>query len=322
MVKEIVHYCCGSYQIGDLGGVARYDYHIALAFPQRVFFKGPEQRQQMLDFLSTCEDPLIITDNHLSCDIPNNYNIILVQQGVAKTHAIREPEWDEYWKNLCCSGQERMLLYRDPKTTKILTPSTFVVDEFTKYYGDEYTKFNRYFLSHSSELDESRYKTEWNEKPVVLGNWVSNAKGASIVNHLSGKSEFLFKKLQVHPENNSVDDFNRRKQDIYLSSDIFLQLSISEGNAYATLDALLCGVPIVASNVGFFYKDVPEDCFVKIEWEKNTDIEYVEDRLRQAWENKEILSKNAREWYMDNIRFEDWINKTRNFIQQGDLNGI
>ena len=59
----------------------------------------------------------------------------------------------------------------------------------------------------------------------------------------------------------------KRKQNIYLQSDIFLQISNSEGNSYATLDALICGLPIVSSNVGLFYKDVPEDCFVKLEWD-------------------------------------------------------
>ena len=35
-LKIIIHYCCGSYDQGVHGGVARYDYHIKLAFPQRI----------------------------------------------------------------------------------------------------------------------------------------------------------------------------------------------------------------------------------------------------------------------------------------------
>ena len=30
-----------------------------------------------------------------------------------------------------------------------------------------------------------------------------------------------------------------------------------------TLDALLCGLIVVSTNVGLFFKDVPDDCFVK-----------------------------------------------------------
>ena len=81
----------------------------------------------MLEYVKSCKNPLIITDNHLSCDIPNNYNILLVHHGVAKTHADREPDWNEYWKNLCCSGQEKMLQYRDQKR-QILSISQFCTD--------------------------------------------------------------------------------------------------------------------------------------------------------------------------------------------------
>ena len=41
---NIIHYCCGSYDSGDYGGVARYDYHIKLIFPNRKFFQGPSQK--------------------------------------------------------------------------------------------------------------------------------------------------------------------------------------------------------------------------------------------------------------------------------------
>ena len=36
---NIIHYCCGSYEGGNYGGVARYDYHIKLIFPNRKFLK-------------------------------------------------------------------------------------------------------------------------------------------------------------------------------------------------------------------------------------------------------------------------------------------
>ena len=51
MSSQIIHYCCGSYYIGDYGGVARYDYQIKLAFPDRKFFKGPEMKKDMLAYL-------------------------------------------------------------------------------------------------------------------------------------------------------------------------------------------------------------------------------------------------------------------------------
>lgn len=115
---DIIHYCCWSYDTGCFGGVPRYDYHIKLAFPNRIFFQGPTEKVKMLDFLSKCQNALIITDNHLSCDMPNKYKILLVHHGIAETHYQREPTWNVYWRKLCCDGQNKMLEYRDPSLLK------------------------------------------------------------------------------------------------------------------------------------------------------------------------------------------------------------
>ena len=155
------------------------------------------------------------------------------------------------------------------------------------------------------------YKKKFNTKPIVLGNWSDKNKGSGIINKLSG---FIFKKLNIKPINNNIDDFNIKKQDIYLNADIFLQVSNSEGNSYSTLDALLCGLVVVASNVGLFYKDVPDNCFIKLDWNKNKDSVYISDKLSEAWEKREELSKNARQWYLDNCRFIEWEKKMKDII--------
>ena len=316
--KIIVHYCCFSYDHGSIGGVARYDYHIKLAFPRRIFVAGPQQKARLLQFLEKHKgNVIVITDNHLACDIPNDIPVFLVHHGVAQTHAARESEWNKYWRDICCNGQKKMLYHRDPSNTEIISISQFCTDEFTRYYGETYTRFKNTKILHTSELDETRYKKEWNNKPVVVGNWTGVNKGAVAIQKLVNNSNnFKFNKLSVWPTQAGINDWNRRKQDAYLNSDIFLQLSLCEGNSYATLDALLCGIPVVSSNVGLFYSDVPEDCFVKIEWERNNDAKYVEEKLKYAWENKEELSKKGREWYLKNCRFGDWINKMRDIINK------
>lgn len=311
----IVHYCCGSYFEGNYGGVARYDYQVWKTFHNRVFFQGPRDKLKMLKFLENKKNPLVITDNHLSCDIPNKYMVLLIHHGCARTTAERNPDWGEPWKSLCVNGQNKMLTYRSIRNTKIVSISQSCSDDFTKYYGQNYTKFNRVDILHPSELDENRYKTKFNDKPIVLGNWVHVKKGQALIPTLKKKlNQFTFQQLDVKLNGNDFDDFNRRKQDIYLNADIFLQIGNSEGNSYATLDALLCGMVIVASNVGLFYKDVPDNCFVKLEWEKNNNIKYVESKLIDAWERREELSKNARKWYLDNYRFIDWEKKMKDII--------
>lgn len=306
--KPIVHYCCGSYYQNNLGGVACYDYQLSLAFPRRIFFEGPRQKNELLNFLKDNKESIVITDNHLSCDIPNDYKALVVHHGVAQTHAEREPEWDLYWKNLCCSGQYKMLYMREPEKTKFISTSTFCKEEFTRHYEDDYRKFEVIDVLHSSEMDNKKFKIKWNSTPIVLGNWSDKNKGQRVIPEINEKlkDKFIFKSLRANLFGSNIKEFIKNKQQIYLDSDIFLQLSFSEGNSYATLDALSCGLPVVASNVGLFYKDVPDECFVKIDWKKNSDIEYIIEKINYAWENKESISKNAMEWYNTNCTFEKW----------------
>lgn len=322
--QEIVHYCCGSYQNGNIGGVARYDYQLSIAFPKRVFFEGLREKKSMLSYLGDCQNPVVITDNHLACDIPNQYETIIVHHGVARTHAEREPLWNSYWKNLCCSGQDRMLFHRSPVNTRIISSSQFCTEEFTRHYGERYTQFERIDLLYPSDLDESRSKTtcgndclgekKRGKKRTVLGNWSDNNKGYGVVRELARMADFRFGRLKVALNHGSITDFNRRKQDVYLGCDIFLQISRSEGGPYAALDALACGVPIVSSNVGIFYKDVPDECFVKIDWRRVADVVYLQDRLEFAWEQREVLGRQGRQWYMKNCRFDNWIQAMRNHV--------
>lgn len=314
--RPIIHYCCGSYSRGVFGGVARYDYHVSLAFPNRIFFEGPREKSNMLGYLNTLQNPIIITDNHLACDIPNEFDIILVHHGVAKTHADREPNWNKYWRDLCCNGQANMLQHRDPATTKIISISQFCTDEFTKYYHELYTKFERTKILHTSELNERYFKKKWNDKPIVLGNWKDVNKGKNVIKQLMSNQDFIFNDLHVHPDQKGIIDFNYRKQSIYLNSDIFLQLSLCEGNSYSTLDALLCGIPVVSSNVGLFYKDVPEDCFVKIEWQRNNDVEYVKSKIQEAWKRRDELSRKGRQWYLKNCGFVQWCKAMKKYIER------
>ena len=51
----IVHYCCGSYENGDYGGVARYDYQLKLIYPKRIFFQGPKEKNKLLNYLKKQE---------------------------------------------------------------------------------------------------------------------------------------------------------------------------------------------------------------------------------------------------------------------------
>jgi len=311
----ILHYCCDSFTNG-VGGVPRYDYHIYRAFPNRIFFQGPQQKNKMLDFLRQYKNTIVITDNHLACDIPNDYNIILVHHGCAKRNVMVNTELqDNKTYKFILEGQEKMLKYRDPKKTKIVSISKFCTYWFTHFYKNDYTQFERYDILHGSELNETVFKKHFNNTPIVLGNWRGVNKGEKLIPLLKSQlSDYTFERLNVYPKNNDYHDFNKRKQDSYLKSDIFLQISNSEGNSYATLDALICGIPVVASDVGLFYGDIPDDCFVKMDHTKHNNPEYVKEKLEYAWSHKEELGRKGREWYLKHCNFKDWIKKTQKVV--------
>ena len=74
----------------------------------------------------------MITDNHLSCDVPNNYENFFGTSWLAKVTATRNPDWGEPWKSLCTNGQNKMLDYRDPEKTTIISISKACTDDFTE----------------------------------------------------------------------------------------------------------------------------------------------------------------------------------------------
>lgn len=78
-----------------------------------------------------------------------------------------------------------MLNYRDINKTLIITISQSCTDDFIYYYGDLYSKFTRIKALHPSELDENKLKKKWNNKPIVLGNWLGIKKGCKIINYLA-----------------------------------------------------------------------------------------------------------------------------------------
>ena len=315
----MITYCNGTWP--STGGVARYDLQLSLIFPNRKFFRGPQQKNDLLVFLKTCKNPIVITDNHLACDIPNDFPVILVHHGCALTTAQRNPGWDPYWRDLCCNGQKEMLIYRKPSNTWIISISKACTFDFNYYFADSYPTFKRFDILHPSELDEGKYKCDFNQKPVILGNWNHLKKGKHLIDTLKHKlPEFEFIQLNIQPfENETYENFNKRKQNIYLNSDIFLQLANSEGFSYATQDAMICGLVVVSTNVGAYFGDVDKEAYIELDWKKcytEIDYDYICDQIKLAWKKKEILSTNSRKWYLENCRFVDWEKKMKDIVNK------
>ena len=168
---KIISYCSNSYP-NSYGGVSRFDYCLLKIFPNRKFFKGPQEINKLLEFIKYQNNFIIITDNHLSSQFPENIPLIIVHHGVARVHLEREKDWDKKWKNLCVYGQDIMMYLRKPSNTVMVSPSSFCINEFGRIYGNSYKKFTKILIPHASELNEEKFKTKFNNKPVIIGNWL------------------------------------------------------------------------------------------------------------------------------------------------------
>jgi predicted O-linked N-acetylglucosamine transferase (SPINDLY family) len=320
----IISYCIGKYP-DDYGGVARFDYNLSQVFPKRKWF-GPSQKNEMLTLLKNTIDKkiLVITDNHLACDIPNEYSTIIVHHGCAKTHAERDPFWEKNIKDPLLKKQEEMLKYRNPENTLIISSSTFCKDEFTKHYQSDYTKFRNVTLVHSSELDPLVFKQHNNDnnpdhKPIILGNWSNYNKGKTIIQRLMDRleDEFEFKQLYV-PKFNDIDQHNLAKSREYINADIYLSLSLSEGCPYSDMDALNKNLILISTNVGFVYGNIPENVCTIFDWEKRNNIDYLETLVRDTWKNKQQYINNGKQWFDDNCNFNNWKKQMSEIVNSFD----
>jgi hypothetical protein len=314
----IVHYCVGSFP-KSFGGVARYDYHISLLYPNRTWFQGPSQKKEMLEFLEkkyeeckiTKQKLIVITDNHLSIDIPNKYNLILVHHGNAIVHKKRDYTWNA---DDLVNGQLKMLEYRDPKKTKIISCSTDCLDSFSKQ-SNVYKNFKKIVILHTSEIKSNIYNKKFNKTPVIIGNWGSFIKGNYLIPLLQAKlPQYKFVRIQTSNTQN-INEHNNELSTIYQNADIYLQLSVAEGNSYATLDGFNHNLLICSTNIGLLYKDAPLKTFVKINWKKRDDIDYVAKKIQYLWNNKEKYKNKSKKWFDKKCNMKKWKKKTKNFIE-------
>lgn len=310
---KVISFCNNKYP-ESYGGVARFDYCLSLIFPDRVFFKGPDQINQLLSYYKKNKG-IIITDNHLSAQIPEHIPLIVVHHGVARTHLEREKNWDKKWRNLCVTGQDLMFHLRKPKNTLFVSPTIFCKNEFRKIYGNQYDEFKKIDIPHASELDESKFKIKFNKKPIIIGNWSQDHKGKNLILDLKKNlPEFEIRPLQIDFKNKSIEEFNQMKQKLYLEADIYLCLSIIEGSSYSVLDAMLNNLLIVSTDVGIMENEVNSNSFVKLSWE-NLDVEEICKKIRYIWENKDNFFNKSRLEYFKLTDFKKWKSQWEDLIE-------
>jgi len=280
---KIVSYVKHGYPT-DITGVACFDHILARVSPacRSVYSKA-----EMIDFCRENPDTIVVTDNHLSLDVPASTRCIIVHHGIAKLHGERDPAWQRSNAELI-AGQRRMLETRQPHNTVIVSCSEFCTREFGRLYGTLYRSFRHFAVPHMSMLElyvpGLLPRSEIRDLPVVCGDWRLPHKGADVICAVQDllKGEFIFRQMQVTaPKPFDPRVFAARKMAFYRSCDLMLCLSSHEGNSYFVLDGLFCDLPLVTTDVGLASEI---DGAVVVPWQQAMQNPgMVADAVRRAW---------------------------------------
>jgi len=271
----VISYVSKTVEQGAWTGVGRFDFSLRRVFPDMKSLTA-------LPVLGP--DDIVITDNHLSCEVPSSIRTIPVMHGCARTHYERDPAWrSERLKHVVELQRKMMEL---PNRT-FVAPSAWVAEQFG---------------------NGARIIPHWVEpiapipqygKPKIIGDWRDNNKGYSTWPKLAAACpDFEFKPLLFR------DGAGRRAQ--YGGASLYLCLSLSEGGSYSVCDAEAAELPIVSTDVGNYREFSDAEV---IRWQDRDDVALVIDAVR-----RKVAAGRKKPSYYASFTFSDWSSLWREAI--------
>lgn len=239
----IYSYVAKRFEDGGRTGVPRFDSMLRDVFPGMLSVTSLPEFQP---------DDLVITDNHLSLDVPDEVRTVVVHHGSAKAHFERDEAWrNSYTAEMVIKQRE---MYARPNRS-FVAPSMWVAEEFGARLCD--------VIPHWAE--EIPRLPRASARYVIIGDWRDNNKGAGIWRKLAERCP----QWQFSPLDFRTDE-GRRQQ--YGTADLYLCLSLSEGGSYSMCDAEAASLPIVSTDVGNYMEF--DDCEV-IRWQDRDNLDLV-----------------------------------------------
>jgi glycosyltransferase involved in cell wall biosynthesis len=146
-------------------------------------------------------------------------------------------------------------------------------------------------------------------KPVVIHcardyNKDSQGKFQKIQDLLCCSFNFIF----LHNEEEGKEYFK------YNQADIALQCSNYEGNSYFMLEAMACGLPVVASETGLFEDTNFTGYKIGEILPYTASAENYADAILQACFNIDHI--NTRKWILENATFDIWAKQWKDFLRE------
>lgn len=284
---NIIHYTPTNYESGSFGGVARFDYELRKAFPnlQSVL------RQPNISWVNiNPKDVIIITDHSFIKEIPINFKVIAVHHGMAAEHKKRNPSWpgDTYVNQQKDMGKR---------------PNTWFVgiSKFTERAAkDHHAVIDDIVILHGVDTKTDIPATKGRS---VVGDWRTESKGSKIIDNIRAKCDtFTFSNLKCGQHN---------KHTGYQNHNIYMCISYHEGNAYAVMDAIACGLPVLSTTAGLFDGDYDKRLGEVIPWQERNNVNLIQEKLQKIYDNYDNYDPIG--WLQEVIPFDKWKKKWKEF---------
>ena len=89
-------------------------------------------------------------------------------------------------------------------------------------------------------------------------------------------------------------------------------VSYHEGNAYAVMDAIACGLPVLSTTSGLFDGDYDERLGEVIPWKERGNANLINEKLQKIYDNYDKYDPIG--WMQDTIPFDKWKNQWQEFV--------
>lgn len=277
--------------MGCLGGVEKFAWYLNKAIGCDILI--PSEVKNKSDY-----DVIIADGYHADGYDTSKQKVISVVHGTWKEFAIRNDKMSDF-----SSEANRQETVWGKKDIIKVAVSNSAAKYLLTHHG---VKADNIILN---GVDTNIFKPvkHNNNKPVIIHaandyNKDGQGKLQEIIKRIGNKYEFRYLNAKAGEEHIK-----------YAQGDLFIQTSRYEGLAFAGLEAMSCGLPVVATKAGL-YEDTKFDPEIGIvlDWNSNVDgfceaIEYVVDNLTSDM-------FHPREWILNNASFEIFAEKWRKLI--------
>ncbi len=285
---NIIHYTPTNYESGSFGGVARFDYELRKVFPE---IKSILRQPNIPWFTLNANETIVITDHSFIKEIPTQFKVIAVHHGMAAEHKKRNVIWDG---DAYVQQQEGM--GKRPNTW-------FVgISKFTERAAKEHHGVtDDTIILHGVETKADKPVTKGRS---VVGDWRTESKGSKIINDIRSEClNFTFNNLKCGQHN---------KQTGYQNHNIYMCISYHEGNAYAVMDAIACGLPVLSTEAGLFDGDYDPRIGEIISWKDRSNTKLIKEKLEKIYNNYDMYDPIG--WLQETIPFDKWKREWQEFV--------